>query len=106
MYQLFIEQNLGLDGPTDQGEFGYDTVGLEYDGQGGPTLKNQIVGALATDDYYYGLFGINPAATNWSNFSDPYPSYVTSLKNDSLIPSLSWSYTGGAQYRELLAALN
>jgi len=98
-YELFIEQNLGLDGSTDIGQFGYDVVGLEYDGSGGPTLQNQIVGAIATDDYYYGLFGINPAPTNWSNFSDPSPSYVTSLKDADLIPSVSWAYTGGAQYR-------
>lgn len=98
-YQLWIEQNLGLDGSTDIGEFGFDTVGLGYDGEGGPTLQKQIVGAVATDDYYYGLFGINPVPTNWSNFSDPSPSYMTSLKDQGLIPSVSWGYTGGAQYR-------
>jgi len=98
-YQLWIEQNLGLDGSTDVGEFGFDTVGLGYDGEGGPTLQKQIVGAIATDDYYYGLLGINPVSTNWTNFTDPSPSYMTSLKDEGLIPSVSWAYTGGAQYR-------
>ena len=98
-YKLWIEQNIGLDGSTDIGEFGLDTVGLGYDGEGGPTLQKQVVGAIATDDYYYGLFGINPVPTNWSNFSDSSPSYMASLKDAGVIPSVSWAYTGGAQYR-------
>jgi hypothetical protein len=98
-YKLWIEQNLGLDSSTDIGEFGLDTVGLGYDGEGGPTLQKQVVGAIATEDYYYGLFGINPVPTNWSNFSDSSPSYMTSLKDEGQIPSVSWAYTGGAQYR-------
>src|SRR5262249_16621162 len=36
---------------------------------------------------------------NWTNFTDPSPSYMTSLKDEGLIPSVSWAYTGGAQYR-------
>lgn len=99
-YELWIESNLGFDKPEDVGLFGYDTVGLGYQGEGGPTLDKQVVGAISTYDFFYGHFGINPKPTNWTaDFSDPYPSYITSLKNESQIPSVSWAYTAGAQYR-------
>ena len=48
-----------------------------------------------------GIFGINNQPLNFttlSNFSSP--SFVTTLKDQKVIPSVSWSYTAGAQYRE------
>lgn len=45
------------------------------------------------------MFGLNPRPTNISNFSDPSPSYISNLKEKSLIPSLSWSYSAGNRYR-------
>jgi hypothetical protein len=100
-YKLWIESNLGFDGTQDIGIYGYDTVGLGYQGEGGPTLEKQIVGTLSTYDFFYGHFGLSPKPTNWTDFNDPYPSYLTSLKNESQIPSLSWAYTAGAQYSKL-----
>ncbi|KAJ5461729.1 uncharacterized protein N7458_003281 [Penicillium daleae] len=47
-----------------------------------------------------GIFGLNPQPVNFTslgNFSSP--SFLTTLKNQGKIPSLSWSYTAGAQYR-------
>ena len=43
--------------------------------------------------------GLNPRPSNFSNFSDPVPSYLSALKDQSMIPSLSWAYTAGNQYR-------
>ena len=95
-FTLALEENLGY---TGNGEFGYDTVGLGWQGSDGPSLDQQIVGGIATKEFYLGLFGLNPRPTNFSTFNDPVPSYMANLKQENLVPSLSWSYTAGNQYR-------
>lgn len=96
LYSLWIEQNLGLKGDA---YYGYDAVGLMGLGEGGPTLKNTTVGDFAVDTFYLGYFGLNPKPTNWSSFQDSAPSYMTQLKEQNLIPSVSFGYTAGAIYR-------
>lgn len=95
-FTLGLETNLGY---TGNGEFGYDTVALGWQGSGGPSLEQQIVAGIATPEFYLGIFGLNPRPTNFTNFNDPVPSYMSTLKQRSMIPSLSWSYTAGNQYR-------
>ncbi|GAB7349941.1 hypothetical protein MBLNU459_g0638t1 [Dothideomycetes sp. NU459] len=96
LYSLWIEQNLGYGGNA---YFGYDVVGLGNLGEGGPTLPNTTVGAFAVTDFYVGNFGLNPKPTNWSSYEDSAPSYMTQLKEQKLIPSVSFGYTAGAPYR-------
>ncbi len=59
----------------------------------------QIVAALATKDYDVGLLGVTDYPTNFSIFDDPHPSYLSTLKTKSKIPSLSFAYSAGAHYR-------
>ena len=80
--------------------FGNDTLGLGIQGSGGPTLQNQIIGAYASDELYIGMFGLNPASTNFSDTDKDQPSYMSTLKDKNMIPSLSFGYTAGNQYRE------
>ena len=50
-----------------------------------------------------GAFGLNTQPVNFTslgNFSAP--SFLTTLKDQGHIPSLSWSYTAGAKYRKSL----
>jgi hypothetical protein len=96
-FQLWLEKNLGLWG---NGKYGYEKVGLGYTAQDGPTLPNTTVGAMITDNFWLGHFGINPKPTNFSAFADPSPSYMTYLFEQSKIPSVSWGYTAGAEYRK------
>ncbi|TVY47763.1 hypothetical protein LOCC1_G003815 [Lachnellula occidentalis] len=96
---LNIESNLGTDYAADEGQFGWDTVGLGFQGSGGPMLNHTVVAGLQTMDYYIGMLGLNPRPTNFSDFNHPQPSYLSLLYEDSKIPSLSYSYTAGAQYR-------
>jgi hypothetical protein len=96
---LNIESNLGTNYAADEGEFGWDTVALGFQGSGGPTLNHTVVAGLQTMDYYIGMFGLNPRPTNFSTFNDPQPSYLSLLYETAKIPSLSYSYTAGAQYR-------
>ena len=96
IFALAIETNLGLLGNA---LYGYDTVALSYPGSNTPSLNQQVVGGIATKDFYMGLFGLNPAASNFSTYNDPQQSYMSSLKSQNLIPSLSYGYTAGNTYR-------
>ena len=50
-----------------------------------------------------GIFGLNSQPVNFSSLGNhTAPSFITSLKDSNKIPSLSWSYTAGAKYRESL----
>jgi len=79
--------------------FGNDTLGLGIQGSGGPTLQKQVIGAYASDELYLGMFGVNPASTNFSATDKDQPSYMATLKDQNLIPSISFGYTAGNQYR-------
>jgi hypothetical protein len=50
-----------------------------------------------------GIFGLNTQPVNFTslgNFSSP--SFISTLKDEGTIPSLSWSYTAGAKYRKYI----
>ena len=95
-FGLGTQQNLNI---SVQAVFGNETVGLGVQGSGGPTLENQVIGAFASPQLYLGMFGLNPASTNITQDDRDKPSYLSTLKNQSLIPSLSFGYTAGAKYR-------
>jgi hypothetical protein len=72
IFSLALEENLGLMG---NGLYGYDTVVLSYIGSGLPALDHQVVAGIATQDFWMGQFGLNPAASNFSSFNHPVQSY-------------------------------
>lgn len=96
-YDLHIESNLGI---VENGEFGFERLGMGWKGSNGPILEHQIVAGISTNDFWLGYLGLNPRPTNFTNFRDPQQSFMQTLKNKSMIPSLSWSYTAGAAYRK------
>ncbi|KAK8034820.1 hypothetical protein PG993_009815 [Apiospora rasikravindrae] len=93
--QVGLEANLGYSQPA---QFGLDDLGI---GLTGPVLKNQTVAGFATaDPFYLGIFGLNGQPANFSSLGNQSaPSFLTTLKDQGHIPSLSWSYTAGARYR-------
>lgn len=97
-YQLWIEKNLDYAG---NGAYGWDAVGLGLPGEEGlkDPLPNMTVGTIISSDFWLGHFGVNPKPTNFTNFTDPSPSYMTTLFEQNHIPSVSFGYTAGAQYR-------
>lgn len=96
-FELPIEKNLyGLV----TGFFGNDTLNLTTQGSPGPSLENQVIGGLAVQKYYLGMLGVNPKATKVSASDSGQSSYITSLKAQNLIPSVSFGFTAGAAYRE------
>ena len=101
-YYLGLEENLDYSGDAD---YGYDVVALMGVGEGGPTLKNTTVGTFGAEDFWFGHFGVDPKPTNFSSFNEPSPSYMTILSDQKLIPSISFGYTAGAQYRKSTARI-
>lgn len=95
-FSFGLESNLGY---FSNAQYGYDTVTLGWQGSGGPSLQQQVVAGIATKDFYLGLFGVNPRPINFTNFDTLVPSFMSDLKNKSLIPSVSYAYTSGNQYR-------
>ena len=94
-FALGAEQNLGS---SSSARYGNDTVGLGIQGSGGPVLPGQIVAAFSTDDFYLGFIGVNPASTTLQQEQQK-ASYLTTLKDQNMIPSLSFGYTAGNKYR-------
>lgn len=100
-WQLGNERNLGI---FANGLFGNDTIGLGYQGSGGPTLQNQILATIRTKQFYLGMFAVNPKRTNYTGLAEQgQSSFMTSLHQQNLIPSVTFGYTAGAPYRMLLA---
>lgn len=84
----------------DNGDYGHDTLALGYNGSGGLSLDQQVIAGIATKDFYLGSLGLAPWPVNFS-LTDSSPSYLSSLKNQSKIPSLSFGYSAGASYRKI-----
>ncbi|KAG0650065.1 hypothetical protein D0Z07_3295 [Hyphodiscus hymeniophilus] len=93
IYPMLLDTQLGYNA---RAQLGFDVVTLG--GAPATTLNNQTVGEFAVADSYLGLFGLDPRSSNFSG-SPPIPSYLQNLRNQSLIPSLSWGYSAGNQYR-------
>lgn len=93
---LFVESDLGLSGNA---YYGFDTINPGLPGSGLPTVQNQVIAGIGTNDFWLGSLGLSPYSFNFSDFSEPQPSLLSTLFNKSLIPSLSWSYTAGAIYK-------
>lgn len=99
-FSLGLELNLR---PSDIATFGLDTIALGFENAtGGPQVDGQIVAAISGSQNMLGMFGLGDQDTNLNNFSAPRPSFLKTLYSKNLIPSLSWGYTAGAQYRKYL----
>lgn len=76
-----------------------DTVTFGWPGSGGPTLDRQVLAGFATKDFYIGNLGITPHPVNFTDFFNPQPSVLGSLRNKGTISSSSYGYTAGAYYK-------
>jgi hypothetical protein len=91
----YEESFLGLSGNA---SYGYDTINLGVPGAGLPSLQKQVIAGIWTDDFFLGSLGLSPVPFNFTNLNDPQPSMLSTLYNQSLIPSRSWAYSAGAHY--------
>jgi hypothetical protein len=83
---LFGEDNRGL--------YGQDTVILSD----GDKLPQQLVAGISTADFWFGVLGLGSQPSSFSVESTNITSFLTSMKNKNLAPSLSYGYTAGAAY--------
>lgn len=83
------------------GTYGYDTLALAgSSGAANISVDHQVIAAIITDDFFVGNLGLSNQAINMTSSADSSPSFLTSLKNQNLIPTLSYGYTAGASYRK------
>lgn len=102
IFQLGLQHEMDLGWYTnDEANYGFDTVTLGWQGSGLPTVQHSTIANMASLISWLGVFGINPMPANFSTYTDPQPSFMTQLKKNDTIPSLSWGYTAGNQYRML-----
>ena len=99
-YATGLEAKLGY---ADDALYGTDNVGLMVQNSGGPTLQNQTVGTVRQMPFFVGFFGLSPKASNFTDFDHPRRSYITTLRDEQRIPSLSYAYHAGASYGKLLS---
>lgn len=90
-----LEGNLGYEARV---QFGLDHLGI---GLNGPRVENQTVGGIAAaQPFYLGILGLNNQPLNFTSLGNSSSAaLLTALKDARKIPSLSYSYTAGAQYR-------
>jgi Eukaryotic aspartyl protease len=99
LYELPLqaESSLGYSGNS---LVGFDNITLGWTGSGGLSINNTVVTGVATKDFFLGQLGLTSRPVNISDFNHQYSSPLGSLFEDKKIPSLTWSYTAGAPYRQ------
>ncbi|KAI4228860.1 MAG: hypothetical protein LQ349_006483 [Xanthoria aureola] len=95
--------NYTLEGSTQlpddaYGLFGTDVVAAGPNPEAALTpTRGSTVAGVAAQPIYLGLLGLRPS--NSPRFDASSPSFLTNLRNQNLIPSLSFGYTAGAAYK-------
>lgn len=88
-----------MHGQDGNGSYGFCMVDPGILGSGLPTLKKKVIVGIWTDKFFLGNLGISPVLANFNLSERLAISLLGSLRNQPLIPSASWAYTGGAHYK-------
>jgi len=83
---------------TTDGQYGTDVVGLGVDESTGFTLNRNVVAGITAGPFYTGTFGLK--AANVTSIDGGPATFMAQLKQQNLIPSISYGYTAGAIYSE------
>ncbi|KAF2177240.1 acid protease [Zopfia rhizophila CBS 207.26] len=96
-YSLDLEAKLNYSG---QGIYGYDRVALGPASESSSlSLDKLVVAGVAELSYWMGHIPLGIQSSSFSSLSQPADSFLVQMRNQSKIPSLSYSYTAGAKYR-------
>ena len=95
LYELSIYEEAML-GYSGNGSYGYETITLGWPGNNLPSVGKQVIAGITTTSFYLGALGLNPWPVNFTELDNSHPSLLSTLKNQSKIPSLTWAYTAGA----------
>ena len=100
-WSLAEEITLGV-ASSEGGNYGYDTLGVQIHGSSGAgvILDHQVIAGIATKDFYIGNLGLAQRTPAFGGSQQT--SFLQSLRNKNIIPSLSYGYTAGAYYREYI----
>lgn len=79
------------------GSYGLTTVGLGVDSKSSPQFGSILVAGINTEDFFMGSFGLSDSPFVLSD--KQYPTFLADYSGNGLIPSLSYGYAAGAQYR-------
>ena len=104
LFSLGVETNLPYTGNYDNGDYGFDTLGLGLVGSG-VIVNHSVVAGIATKDFFLGNLGLTPRPINFTEFDHPKTSLLTNLRNANQIPSLTYGYSAGAKYRKKQASI-
>ncbi|KAL8736444.1 MAG: hypothetical protein Q9166_000236 [cf. Caloplaca sp. 2 TL-2023] len=104
-YALGSEANLGYTTNSDNGFYAWDNVTLITPEGANISVNHSVVAGIATKDFYLGALGLAARPVVWEDHSDSSPSLMTTLKDQSLIPTLSYGYTAGASYKSAPGSL-
>lgn len=102
LYTLNAETNLGnpYSASSQSGSYGYDTIGVPGQAEvANVSVNHQVIAAIESNTYYLGNLGLSSQNITFAG-SNTSPSFLGSLRNQNLIPSLSFGYTAGASYRQ------
>ena len=102
LYELPLEAESSL-GYFGNSLVGFDDTTLGRLGSRGPYLAKTVVTGIASKDFFLGQLGLTSRTVNISGYDDDYSSPLSFLFESGEIPSLSWSYTAGAPYRQTKA---
>ncbi|KAL8808467.1 MAG: hypothetical protein Q9182_000017 [Xanthomendoza sp. 2 TL-2023] len=92
-----LQGNSGMP-KSSNGLFGMDIVAVGPNPEAALISSSRsTIAGIPPEPYYLGLLGLQPS--NSSRFNGSSPSFLSNLKSQNLIPSLSFGYTAGAAYR-------
>lgn len=102
LYEIGVNRKLGY---TGNGISGYDTVGFgKTSTSDAQFLQKQVLTAYATPDLWIGQLGLGTQEVTFRQ-NERVNSTLLNLKNNGIIPSLSFGYTAGASYRRYLDSM-
>lgn len=97
IYQLTVDDPVF--NTTDTALYGRDTIALDNAiGYNNSAATSQTIAGITSANYWLGSLGLGISAANFSTASENNPSLLSWLRENALIPSLSFGYTAGAYY--------
>lgn len=96
-YDVSLENRLNY---SSGGFFGFDKIALGPAADSSSlSLDHQVVGGIAELSYWMGMLPLGTPDSSFSSQSQSIDSFLYQLRNTSKIPSFSFGYTAGAEYR-------
>ncbi|KAF2002046.1 acid protease [Amniculicola lignicola CBS 123094] len=87
-----------LEGPS-YAIYGLDTITIPIEGGGTHKLEKQAIAMIEEKKPFIGSLGLAPVTSEYLNNTKSGPSVMEALRDQKLLPSVSYGYTAGAYYK-------